>query len=574
MAAHPSDHTGHLPSEHDPLPSHEDDTLYGRALRRGARTLVLLVALFLAAGWWFHTSLAPSYESTAAVLVTSTGEPGAAPTSERTVDGVVNLDTEAQIVVSADVLAQASQRLHGDLSATEVADHASIAVPANTTVLEITFAAGDPTLARRGADALAAAYLANRERQARASVEGRAAELRSQLIALEEERQDWADRLEAGTATPAVARAHLEAAKQSSASVARSLSTMNTAAISPGRVITPAQTPTSPAGPRPELTLGSAGALGLLVALGVVVHTERTRPRLHDGEDVRRELGLPVLASLGSDLLSTPSLAPGSATAATLAGLGRRLPASPGSQVLVLGVAGSSAAGAAALALATRMDGDVPVRVVLEDASLSPVTSTPALELTAVDGAAGLRRGSVAGATRSLVEVWDLAGNATALRDLPRDDAIVVLGASAGSPLLDLLVGTSTRSVLLLASGRDRAPAARRALGELGRTDLTPLGVVLHAPGRPGRPAAGPRPPAGPRDSEPSRSPAEAGREASSRVPPRPERQRVPVGGAGHPVEGHHGAGDQRHGATERRRTDSLLLDRALARFREPGPGR
>ncbi|MEV4421080.1 cyclic nucleotide-binding domain-containing protein, partial [Patulibacter sp. NPDC049589] len=109
------------------------------------------------------------YEASASVLVQSVDQDTNAQ-GGRT-KGAVNLDTEAQLVGSGAVAAKAAALMRSDVSPIELARSVSVQVPANTTVLVITFKAETPAGAQAGSHAFAEAYLRNREETARAQLD-------------------------------------------------------------------------------------------------------------------------------------------------------------------------------------------------------------------------------------------------------------------------------------------------------------------------------------------------------------------------------------------------------------------
>ena len=88
------------------------------------------------------------------------------------------MDNEAQIVQSSTVAAQAGKYLNSKRTADQLAKQVSVAVPANTSVLNISCAAPSPDGAQACAQAFAKAYLAVRQ----ATAVGKITNERTQLV--------------------------------------------------------------------------------------------------------------------------------------------------------------------------------------------------------------------------------------------------------------------------------------------------------------------------------------------------------------------------------------------------------
>src|SRR3954452_16123420 len=113
----------------------------------------------LGAGALLTTAMPKVYESSTAVLVQAVDQDTNAQ-GGRT-KGAVNLDTEAQLVGSGAVATKALALLRSIKNPIELARDVKVEVPANTTVLVITFQGGTPQEAQAGSHAFAEAYLRN-----------------------------------------------------------------------------------------------------------------------------------------------------------------------------------------------------------------------------------------------------------------------------------------------------------------------------------------------------------------------------------------------------------------------------
>lgn len=227
-----------------------------------------------------------SYEATALVLV--------APISSDPIDGVgttiaeIDLDTEMAVATSSPVAERAMVIMAEAAPSTEARElrHHVTAIAGNgTRLLEITFAADDPEVARIGAGAFAQGYLDYRAEL----VDTQLASIRSQLdepiAELEDELADIRRQL-AGLAANDADRFSLEAREQSLedslSAPQRVLAELSTIVPGTGFVIDEPNTPTDPAG-LGTISLVAGGLLaGLAAGLGAayVLANLRRRPAM------------------------------------------------------------------------------------------------------------------------------------------------------------------------------------------------------------------------------------------------------------------------------------------------------
>jgi capsular polysaccharide biosynthesis protein len=249
-----------------------------------------------------------TYSSMAAVQVRPTGM--AELTGERSgrVAGDVNLDTEAQIVLSDQVSGRVAETLAEATGTTPATDdlreRVEVTVPPNSNVLEIRYTADSAENARIGADAYAQAYLARREAEVRELVGSQLDALRAEQETRYESLSELAAESAGATgAAKAGVDARAEALRAEIAELGNGISPLSALqeTIVPGQVITPASTPEGPTSPIPALWLLGGAALGLLVGLLAAVARDRLDPRLRDTEETPRLSGVPVLLDLSGD---------------------------------------------------------------------------------------------------------------------------------------------------------------------------------------------------------------------------------------------------------------------------------
>ncbi len=278
---------------------------YGAVIRRRWRTVVLAGIIGLAAAA-VYTVLAPkTYTSTAAIFVTgSTGNDTQIINGRTT--GVVDLDTEAQIVQSAGVGQLAKHILKSPLSATALTKAVSVTVPANSQVLRINCAAHTSVGAARCAHAFAQAYLQNRSNETSAQVQTQIAGLQRQLGFLQQKITKLNARIASlprGSGPRVVATTNLSLARTQVTTVSSSIATLTAQSVNTagGRIITDAVRPSSPTSPRNALNLPSGLVAGLVVGLVIAFRRDRADMRIRGAREVESLLDLPVLLDLPPD---------------------------------------------------------------------------------------------------------------------------------------------------------------------------------------------------------------------------------------------------------------------------------
>jgi Mrp family chromosome partitioning ATPase len=268
-----------------------------------------------AAGGWLQTR-PPVWEATTSVLVRPAGLDTNV-VGGRT-QGQVNLDTEAQLVRSTAVATGAAERLAsaGDPASAAptpaatpppatapdaLARRVRVEVPANTSVLAITFSAATPAEAQAGSLAFAEAYLAHRDETTRT-------ELATQRTAIEERLDELDEALtrinEQLAAAPPASPVNADLESQRGTTTGQitdltdRLNAVATATVSGGAIINEPEQPTRPSLPRPAIVLASGAALGLVAGLGAAGLADRMARRVRRPADLSRRIGVPVIATL------------------------------------------------------------------------------------------------------------------------------------------------------------------------------------------------------------------------------------------------------------------------------------
>ena len=262
---------------------------------------LLLVLVGVGAAAQF-TRLQPKvYESATSVLVQPTGSGQDTNVVGGRTKGDINLDTEAQLVRSTAVAADAAALLRSTEPADALARHVHVEVPANTSVLVITFEAADPTLAQAGSHAFAESYLRNREQSARADLTGQIATLNDKLSQLNTQLGQVNAKLAPLRASDPN-RANLESQRATLTTqvntLASRLNQLATTTVSAGKIIRDADRPPKPIKPNRLLNLASGAMAGLVLGLGAAMLRERLDKRVRRAGDVPRRADVPVLAAV------------------------------------------------------------------------------------------------------------------------------------------------------------------------------------------------------------------------------------------------------------------------------------
>jgi Mrp family chromosome partitioning ATPase len=264
--------------------------------------IVALLTVFGVVGAYEFTVRQPKeYESSTSVLVQPTGVNQDTNVSGGRTKGEINLDTEAQLVRSTAVAADAAKLLRSATAPDTLAAHVSVEVPANTSVLVITYRAPDARAAQAGSHAFAEAYLRNREETAANELAEQIASIDSKLKQLNAALAPINARL--ATLRPdSNERPNLESQRSTITAQVNTLSgrlnQLVTTTVSAGKIIRDANMPTRPSKPVLPLNLGSGAAVGLLLGAGAALLRERLDRRIRRPADMTRRCDVAVLAAL------------------------------------------------------------------------------------------------------------------------------------------------------------------------------------------------------------------------------------------------------------------------------------
>jgi Mrp family chromosome partitioning ATPase len=270
-------------------------------VRRHWWIVAVLVLLGIGGGWEYTTRQPKVFESATSVLVQPTAAGQDTNVSGGRTKGELNLDTEAQLVRSTAVAADAAKLLRSATAPDSLATNVAVEVPANTSVLLITYRAPTARIAQAGSHAFAEAYLRNREETAAnelsaqiASVEGKLKQLNAALAPINARlatlRSDNAEK-------PSLESQRSTITSQVNTLAARH-NQLSTTTVNAGKIIRDANLPVRPSKPVLPLNLGSGAAVGLLLGVGAALLRERLDRRVRRPADLTRRCDVPVLAAL------------------------------------------------------------------------------------------------------------------------------------------------------------------------------------------------------------------------------------------------------------------------------------
>jgi len=247
----------------------------GTRSRRGRVTRIVVLAVVLGivgalVGAFVGLRLAGVHTATANVLVSPLAGNPYNPTGNGT--ALVNLETEAQLVSSADVVSDVQRKVPGT-DAAALQSGLTVTVPANTQILTIAYASGQTDQSVRVAQAFAESYLSYRLRRATALVQTQVDQIDGQISSLQKQQTKLGTRLDdvddQNSGEASVLRAQVESTTSQLDQLKANLADLQSTALNPGQIISPATTPAPSA--VPYWALGALGGLLAGVVLGVLL---------------------------------------------------------------------------------------------------------------------------------------------------------------------------------------------------------------------------------------------------------------------------------------------------------------
>jgi succinoglycan biosynthesis transport protein ExoP len=267
-------------------------------VRHHLAVVIACLALGAFGGWAYGESSPTTYTSSARVLVNpSVGNPFAPTPSSVRQDELTSLETEAQVARSTQVL-RAVARQGTDLTTSQLERRVQVTVPPNTQILEISYSAADPVVARQVANAVANAYLDNRARRFEEVNAARIKRVETQTLSVVSNLRAASAASQVGSPAERSFQSELaDALRNELVSLRAQRSALENSESPAGAVISPATTPATPAA-LTKLVMPVGGALlGLALGCLLAVLLERLRGVVRSRSEVEAT-GLPVAAAV------------------------------------------------------------------------------------------------------------------------------------------------------------------------------------------------------------------------------------------------------------------------------------
>jgi capsular polysaccharide biosynthesis protein len=450
---------------------------YTRPLRRHRLLIIVCTLLGIALGGFVAKGLPGSYTSTSRVLVLADiTDQGTGNTTTGRSSDVVNMDTEAQLVKSEPLAAAVKAMLGSPASPTALASRLTVSVPANTTLMDLTFKAGSPEQAKAGAAAYATAYLDKRTSVAQHALAQQTNAVTKQIAAAENRLRSVTETVastSSSSSTGVFARQQQQTLQAQLDGLGLQLNQLTTAPVDAGRVVSPASAPAAQ-NLKGAIIVVSLTLLGLLLGIGLAVWRDRSGRSVRNSDDLAAE----NLRIVGQNLSragiptrrSNAEGGPAHQAAATFAAsLGQR------GVVYVAGVTSST--------VASRIGGQIA-------AELRRFGSTvQVIQLEAVTGAAhDLPQPELPGESPAEPPTWfmtlaglhaaGLKGQVTSSRE--KVDYVLIAGGNATKNSEAYLVASSADATLLVTeAGVSTRRDLRRVADDVRLTSTRLIGVAL-----------------------------------------------------------------------------------------------
>jgi Mrp family chromosome partitioning ATPase len=286
-------------------PDSFEAAVYVGVLRRRWLTIVILTVIGLVGALGYAIVAPKTYTGTADVNVTPTGANDNNAVAGARTSGPVNLDTEAQIVMSTTVAAIAGKILHttSTLTAWDLVQDVSVTVPPNSSVLTINCDWNTANGSSDCANAFAKAYLENRTATATSTIDSQITKVQSQVTALQQQASSLSTKvssLPANSSAKLSAETDLTSTQNQLHTLTGEIATLNGQAAndSGGSIITLATPPGKPSKPKKALVLPSGAVAGLLLGLIFAFVRDQRDKRVHATKDVERLADVPVILDL------------------------------------------------------------------------------------------------------------------------------------------------------------------------------------------------------------------------------------------------------------------------------------
>ena len=222
---------------------------------------------------------------------------------------LIDSETEVALASSFEVSSRAAESLGDGTTAREIRDGTSVSSVTDATVINVSYTADNETAARRGADAVAAAYLQYRSDEAQARID-------SYARLIEEEIE--AARISLVTLTEQLASYEPDSAQALQAEVDRTIALQSLSALTSqrfelgsidptgGSIISPADENRVTSSPSTRLVLIAGVFGGLLVGTALAFVRNATAKRISTDRQLRARLGAPTMGAVDLGQAASP----------------------------------------------------------------------------------------------------------------------------------------------------------------------------------------------------------------------------------------------------------------------------
>jgi capsular polysaccharide biosynthesis protein len=273
-------------------------------LRRGWIALAVAVILGVIAGAVLTKLQQARYTASSSVLVTATGVSDSTNlANSRTAGSTINLDTEAQLARSRQVAerVKVDDPARNSIPTQQLLANLSVSVPANTSVLRLSYTADTATAAAQIANDFAKSYLYVRGKNAKTTLDAQIKKVSSNISARTKELQGVSDTLAAlspGSKLRNFTQARRALLITQISNLTTQYNQLSATVVTPGVVLSKAFVPTTPTSPSLPLNVVAGLALGLLAGLLIAWLRFAKRRRMSRPEDVARLIHVPVAGTV------------------------------------------------------------------------------------------------------------------------------------------------------------------------------------------------------------------------------------------------------------------------------------
>jgi capsular polysaccharide biosynthesis protein len=443
----------------------------GALLRRGWIAVAVAIILGVIGGVVLTKLQQPRYTASASVLVTATGVSDSANLANSRTLGTINLDTEAQLARSTQVADRVREEdpLRKSIPTQQLLSNLSVSVPANTSVLRLSYTSDSATAAAQLANDFANAYLGVRGDNAQATLDAQVKKVSTNVKALTTTLSSITRTLSSLSANSKI-RSYTQAQKSLLVAQLTNLNTqynqLSATVVTPGQVLSKAIVPSVPTSPSLMLNVAAGLALGLLAGLLVAWLRFAKLRRMSRPDDVSRLIHVPVAGTV--DRLQPMQLeAAGSSAGVEYQRVANLLAASIGKEgvILVTGAAAESPTDTVAINIASALSRSA---VSVSYLPLTGATDTPTGKLGAI---------RVIEPDASLAVVGAITRNR--LDQIRRGGYLIVAVPDAGASADAQTLATLSDAVLIVIAARTKVHDGRNAVDQLDAVGAPVLGAVL-----------------------------------------------------------------------------------------------